>query len=150
MTTLDNSKPSWGSSYRLLAAEKWKEKSAAMGRDVTEALVNYARPALGMKVLDLASGTGEPAITLAARVGPQGHVTASDLSAELLEIAAERAKQQKLSNLLTRQADAQQLPFAEASFDLLTCRFGVMFFPDGVKALREAHRVLKPGRRACF
>ncbi|MFZ0803470.1 MAG: hypothetical protein WAN70_15000, partial [Terriglobales bacterium] len=61
-------KPDWGSSYRLIAADKWKAKSAAMGRDVTQALVDYAQPGAGMKVLDLASGTGEPAISLASRV----------------------------------------------------------------------------------
>jgi hypothetical protein len=57
--------PSWGAQHRLIAAEKWKTKSAAMGQPVTDALVEYARPALGMNVLDLASGTGEPEISLA-------------------------------------------------------------------------------------
>src|SRR5690349_11314583 len=66
------SQPQWGDSYRLVASEKWKVKSAAMGRNVTQALVDYARPRPGMNVLDLASGTGEPAISLAARVGPKG------------------------------------------------------------------------------
>lgn len=140
----------WGSSFRLVAAEKWKAKSAAMGRDVTEALVNYAQPQAGMKVLDLASGTGEPAITIASRIGPQGHVTALDLSSELLEITAERARQRRLTNLSLQQADAHHLPFSNESFDLITSRFGVMFFQDCVRALREAHRVLKPGARACF
>lgn len=140
----------WGSSYRLIAAEKWKAKSAAMGSDVTQALVDYARPQPGMEVLDLASGTGEPAITLATRVGAAGHVTALDLSAELLEIAGERAEQRGLKNLTTRPADAHALPFPDASFDLATCRFGVMFFSDCERALRELHRVLKPSARACF
>lgn len=92
-----NLSPEWGSSYRLIASEKWKAKSAAMGRDVTEALVGFARPTTGMKVLDLASGTGEPAISLAVRVGPEGHVTALDLSSELLQIATERAQQRGLT-----------------------------------------------------
>jgi SAM-dependent methyltransferase len=144
------SNPQWGASYRLVAAEKWKAKSAAMGGAVTEALVEYAQPALGMQVLDLASGTGEPAISLAARVGPQGHVTALDLSPELLAIADERARARGLSNFLTRQADAHDLPFPDDSFDLATCRFGVMFFSDCDRALRELHRVLKPAGRACF
>jgi len=61
--------PSWGTSYRLVASEKWKAKSAAMGRAVTAALVDYARPKSGMRVLDLASGTGEPAISIAMLVG---------------------------------------------------------------------------------
>jgi SAM-dependent methyltransferase len=140
----------WGASYRLIAAEKWKLKSAAMGRYVTEALVEYARPQPGMKVLDVASGTGEPAISLAARVGPAGHVTALDLSADLLEIADERARQRAFTNFSTRQADAHHLPFPDQSFDLATCRFGVMFFADAKRALAELNRVLKPGGRACF
>jgi len=145
-----NSSPQWGSSYRLIASERWKAKSAAMGRDVTEALVEYSRPKRGMKVLDLASGTGEPAISLAARVGSEGHVTALDLSSDLLEIAAKRAQQRELTNFLTHQADAHELPFSDQSFDLVTSRFGVMFFEDCERALREVHRVLKPGARACF
>jgi len=140
----------WGSSYRLVAAEKWKAKSAAMGRDVTEAIVGYAHPQPGMKVLDLASGTGEPAITIASRIGPSGHVTALDLSSELLEIAEHRARQRGLKNVTLHHGDAQHLPFSDNTFDLITSRFGVMFFQDCLKALREAHRALKPGGRACF
>ena len=144
------SKTPWDASYRLVAAEKWKAKSAAMGRAVTEALVEYSHPLPGMKVLDLASGTGEPAISLAARVGPEGHVTALDLSGDLLAIAEERARARGLTNFSTLQADAQQLPCPGQSFDLATCRFGVMFFADCDRALGELLRVLKPGARACF
>lgn len=140
----------WGSSYRLVAAEKWKAKSAVMGGAVTEALVEYSRPHPGMSILDLASGTGEPAISLAVRVGPHGSVTAVDQSAELLEIAGERARNKTLTNLTTEQADAHTLPFADHQFDLATCRFGVMFFADPKRALTELRRVLKPGARACF
>jgi len=140
----------WGSSYRLIAAEKWKAKSAAMGRAVTQALVTYANPQPGMQVLDLASGTGEPGISIACEVGPGGHVTAVDLSNELLEVAEQRAKARNLTNFSIRQADAHALPFPENKFDLATCRFGVMFFAEVNKALLELHRVLKPGSRACF
>jgi ubiquinone/menaquinone biosynthesis C-methylase UbiE len=140
----------WGSSFRLVAAEKWKAKSAAMGNAVTAALVEYSRPLPDMRVVDLASGTGEPAISLAQRVGPQGSVTAVDQSSELLDIAAERARNKKLSNFTIQQADAHHLPFAGQSFDLATCRFGVMFFSDAERALAELRRVLKPGARACF
>ncbi|HVO60761.1 MAG TPA: class I SAM-dependent methyltransferase [Terriglobales bacterium] len=143
-------KPDWGSSYRLIAAEKWKAKSAVMGRDVTLALVEYARPQEGMEVLDLASGTGEPAISIAQRVGPKGHVSALDLSADLLDIARKRATQRQLENISFHQGNAHALPFPDNSFDLATCRFGVMFFADVHSALRELHRVLRPGARACF
>jgi SAM-dependent methyltransferase len=142
--------PSWGAQYRLIASEKWKAKSAAMGQAVTDRLVEYARPVAGMRVLDLASGTGEPAISLALRVGPQGHVTALDLSADLLEIAAQRARDRELNNFTTCQADAHSLPFSDDSFELATSRFGVMFFRDPVAALGELRRVLRRGARACF
>ncbi len=120
-----------------------------MGKPVTEALVEYARPLPDMSVLDLASGTGEPGISLAFRVS-QGSVTAVDQSLELLDIAAQRARDKNLLNFNVQQADAHQLPFADQSFDLATCRFGVMYFSDAQRALAELRRVLKPGARACF
>lgn len=147
---MPDAEPGWGSQYRLIASEKWKAKSAAMGTPVTNALVDYAQPSPGMQVLDLASGTGEPAITLATRIGPQGHVTALDLSEDLLEIAEERARSRGLANFTAQQADAHSLPFPENSFDLATSRFGVMFFRDPVLALGELRRVLRPGARVCF
>jgi SAM-dependent methyltransferase len=150
MKSAQDSKSQWGSSYRLVAAEKWKAKSAAMGAAVTQALIDYASPKTGMKVLDVASGTGEPAIGLASRVGREGQVTALDLSAELLMIADGRARHRGLDNFSTCQADAQSLPFPDQAFDLVTCRFGVMFFADCDKALREIHRVLRSGGRTCF
>src|SRR5215469_12864366 len=103
MTTKREAEPIWGTQYRLVASEKWKAKSAAMGTPVTEALAEYAQPKQGMQALDLASGTGEPAITIASRVGPAGQVTALDLSAELLAIAEKRAKTRGLNNFATRQ-----------------------------------------------
>ncbi len=153
MTTSSNvdtskSEAGWGSSYRLVASDKWKAKSAVMGKAVTEALVEYARPKPGMRVLDLASGTGEPAISLAVRVGAQGQVTALDLSADLLEIAKRRAQERGLDNFVMQQGDAHALSFADNSFDLATCRFGVMFFGDPVLALGEVRRVLRGGSRA--
>lgn len=140
----------WSSSYRLVAAEKWRAKSAAMGSTLTHALVEYAQPQPGMQVLDLACGTGEPGISLAQCIGPAGHVMASDLSQELLDIASQRAVSKRLENFATEKADAHQLPFSDHQFDLATCRFGVMFFQDPDKALAELRRVLKPNARACF
>src|SRR5207302_5803431 len=103
MTGSAKSEPNWGTQYRLVAAEKWKAKSAAMGQPVTDALVEYAQPRPGMHVLDLASGTGEPAISLAMSVGAKGHVTALDLSEDLLQIAKGRAQVRGLQNLTFQQ-----------------------------------------------
>jgi ubiquinone/menaquinone biosynthesis C-methylase UbiE len=100
-----------------------------------------------MQVLDLACGTGEPAISLASQVGPEGRVVAIDINAELLEVARGRAAQRALGNVSFQRADAHALPFRDACFDLVTSRFGVMFFDDIGCVLQEAHRVLHPGGR---
>ena len=150
MTSQPEAGPDWGNHYGLVASEKWKAKSAAMGTPATEALVEYAAPVPGMRVLDLASGTGEPAITLATRVGPEGSATALDLSQDLLEIAERRARSRGLKNFSTQKGDAHSLPFPDNTFDLGTSRFGVMFFRDPKKALSELRRVLRSGARACF
>jgi ubiquinone/menaquinone biosynthesis C-methylase UbiE len=132
------------------AWRKWNSKLGVVSRGATEAIVRTAQVGSGMRVLDLASGTGEPALSLAEAVGPDGHVTATDLVPDMLAVAEEDAGQRGLRNITFRQADAEALPFADASFDRVTCRFGVMFFPDVAVALREIHRVLKPGGRAAF
>lgn len=116
----------------------------------TEAIVQAAQVSLGMRVLDLASGTGEPALTLAEVVGAEGHVTATDLVPEMLAVAEESARQSGLTNISFQQADAEALPFPDQVFDVVTCRLGVMFFPNVGQALRETRRVLKPGGRATF
>lgn len=116
-----------------------------MGSAVTHAIVELAAAKPGMWVLDLACGTGEPAISLASEVGPQGTVIGMDLNAELLEVARRRAAQRSLSNVNFHPADAHALPFADSSFDLVTSRLGVMFFDHIGAALAEARRVLRPG-----
>lgn len=145
-----NAEPSaapWGSAFRLAASQKWRRQSAAMGGGVTQAIVRLAAARPGMQVLDLACGTGEPAISLGAEVGPQGRVMAIDINAELLQVARARAAQRGFGHLSFQQADAHTLPFVDASFDLVTSRFGVMFFNDIGRALAEARRVLRLGGR---
>ena len=115
-----------------------------------EAIIAVAQVSPGLRVLDIASGTGEPAVAIAAAVGPTGHVTATDLGAGMLAVAEEEARANGLTNLTFQQADAHALPFADQSFDRVTCRFGVMYFADSPTALREIRRVLKPGGRAAF
>jgi SAM-dependent methyltransferase len=100
------------------------------------------------RVLDVASGTGEPGLTAAAWV-PRGHVTVTDLSERMLAVAAENAARRGQRNFETRLCDAGALPFADGSFDAVLCRFGFMFFPDMALAARELARVAKPGARVC-
>jgi SAM-dependent methyltransferase len=130
--------------------QKWNHKFVIQTRPATELVVQGAELAAGMRVLDLASGTGEPALSLARAVGPEGSVVATDLVPEMLEAARQNASAQGLSNMEFRVADAEQLPFPDGEFDRVTCRFGIMFFPDIPKAMNEIRRVLKPGGRVCF
>ncbi|HEY4148666.1 MAG TPA: methyltransferase domain-containing protein, partial [Chitinophagaceae bacterium] len=97
-------------------------------------------------VLDLAAGTGEPGLTIAAIVS-KGKVTGSDLSEKMLAIAKDNAAAKGLKNYSTIAADVCELPFADNTFDAVSCRMGFMFFPDMATAAREMTRVLKPGGR---
>lgn len=132
------------------AAKRWERPSAEMGRAATDAIVDLAQPRPGLRVLDVASGTGAPALQLARRVVPDGHVTATDRSPEPLNIAAERARERGLTNISFKVADVHKLPFEDAGFDLVTSRLGVMFFADFPRALSEIRRVLKPGGRVAL
>lgn len=97
-------------------------------------------------VLDIASGTGEPGLTIAARV-PKGKVIGTDLAEGMLAIAAARARAENRPNYTTQAADVCALPFPDATFDAISCRMGFMFFPDMALAAKEIARVLRPGGR---
>jgi SAM-dependent methyltransferase len=99
------------------------------------------------RVLELAAGTGALTRRLAGALAPGATIVASDLNPAMLERAATVGT---LRPVAWRQADAQQLPFADAAFDLVVCQFGVMFFPDKPGAFAEARRVLAPGGLLLF
>src|SRR6266403_4188308 len=140
----------WTGERTVAAWRKWHAQIAAFTRGATEAILEAAHLRPGMRVLDLACGVGDPALSIAAEVAPSGRVTATDLGPGMMSLAEELARKKGLANIDFREADAESLPFGDASFDVLTCRFGIMFFPDLGKALRECLRVLKPGGRAAF
>jgi SAM-dependent methyltransferase len=102
----------------------------------------------GQQHLDIASGTGEPGLSI-ARLSPTGRVVLTDLAAEMLKVAERRAKAQGITNVETKVCSADDLPFSDASFDSVSVRFGYMFFPDMNEATAEFARVLKPGGRLC-
>ena len=97
-------------------------------------------------ILETAAGTGIVTAAL-ARVVPAAAITATDLNRPMLDFAATKSG---VERVVWRQADAQNLPFADGAFDTVVCQFGAMFFPDRVLAYREARRVLKPGGRFLF
>jgi len=142
-----SAKPDWNNFGRASAAQRWRKQSAALGRNVTDAIVEAAQVLPGMQILDLACGTGEPSISLATRLDGTGEVIGVDVSTEPLKIARERAASHELTNVRFQNADVHQLPFSDNSFDRVTSRLGVMFFADLPRVAREMHRVLKPGGR---
>ena len=140
----------WTSDDTIAAWQKWHTHLADFTRPVTAALLESAQLRPGMNVLDLASGVGDPALSEAVAVAPNGKVTATDLNPAMLDFIRDQARQRSITNLDFREATAESLPFPDATFDAVTCRFGIMFFPDLNKSLCECLRVLKPNSRATF
>jgi|694.fasta_scaffold05292_3 SAM-dependent methyltransferase len=112
---------------------------------LSQRLVELARLQPGMRVLDLSTGLGEPALRVAQRIGPDGRVVAVDLVESMLHHAEQRAAAAGLSNLRCSAMEVEALALADQSFDAATFRWGPMLLHDPVLGLREVHRVLKPG-----
>ena len=102
-----------------------------------------ARP---QRLLETAAGTGIVTAALVEAL-PEAEIVATDLNPAMLEVAAGRIGHERVR---FQPADAEDLPFDDAAFDAVVCQFGVMFFPDRIRAFREARRVLRPGGRFLF
>ncbi|WP_328325868.1 class I SAM-dependent methyltransferase [Kribbella sp. NBC_00382] len=126
--------------------EKWDSIIMDQLGPAGTAMIERLDIAADQQHLDIASGTGEPGLSI-ARLAPKGRVVLTDLAAEMLDVAARRAAAQGVSNIETKVCSADELPFDDASFDSVSVRFGYMFFPDMAKATAEFARVLKPGGR---
>ena len=135
------------------SAQHWTKYSDTLHKmfvPLTRALIKRAGIHEGQSVLDIAGGAGEPSLTIAGTVGPEGSVTCTDGVAQMVEAARAEGQRRGLSNVQFRQCLADSLPFAHNSFDVVVSRLGVMFFPDPVAAVREMLRVLKPGGRVAL
>ncbi|MDP9363402.1 MAG: methyltransferase domain-containing protein [Chloroflexota bacterium] len=132
------------------AAEAWDRWTPALRAwlgPATETMLDLARLAPGDRVLDVAAGAGEPAISAARRVGPSGSVLATDISPNILAYARRAAAAAGLTNVETRVMDGERLELPDASFDAVLSRVGLIYFPDQPRALAEIRRVLKSGGR---
>jgi len=112
---------------------------------------DIARRAAALKparVLETAAGTGIVSRRLRDHLPPATHLTSTDLVPGMLEIATAKFKPEE--QVTFQPADATALPFGDASFDVVVCQFGVMFYPDKDKGYREVHRVLAPGGHYLF
>jgi ubiquinone/menaquinone biosynthesis C-methylase UbiE len=134
-------------------AARWDSMHERLEREmsaVTAWLCREARVAPGMRVLDLACGSGHPALNIALLVQPGGSVVATDLVQEMVEVTRRRAREASLENIEARVMDLEAIDFPDESFDAVTCRFGVMFCPQPLRAISEVRRVLRPGAWVAF
>lgn len=133
--------------------EKWvqhEDKLDALMAPVLARLLEAAALRPGERVLDIGCGTGASTLAAARAVGPEGTVTAADISPVLLARAEERAAAGGLAKARFIEADAQSHPFGAGGFDAAISRFGVMFFDDPVAAFANIARALRPGGRVAF
>jgi SAM-dependent methyltransferase len=132
------------------ASKGWRDWSEFIDRStapVSERLMAMARVEAGQRVLDVAAGYGEPSLTAAKVVGPEGEVVATDISAGMLAYGRERAAAAGLQNLEFIESDAVSLDFPPGSFDAALSRWGIIFEPDGEGAAGRVRGFLKPGAR---
>ncbi|HEX7113144.1 MAG TPA: methyltransferase domain-containing protein, partial [Mizugakiibacter sp.] len=144
--------------YKNAQREQWNKDGAAWRRwnpvldhwygDATRRMLDLARIQPGQRILDVAAGAGEPAVSAAERVGPDGYVLATDISEGIVALAHEVARERGLRQIETRAMDGEKLDLPDASFDAVLCRLGLMYMPHPVTALREWRRALRAGGRA--
>jgi enediyne biosynthesis protein CalE5 len=127
--------------------KEWSEVTESAAAHVCERLVELAGVRPGSRVLDVAAGYGEPSLTAARAAGPEGSVTATDISAEMLAFGRERAAAAGLGNVEFVESDASSLDFPPASFDAAVSRWGIIFEPDAEAAAARIRGFLEPGAR---
>jgi SAM-dependent methyltransferase len=150
MPSIDEIRDAQRATWAGLSAgwEKWDSVIMDQLGPVGGAMIERIDIAEDDHLLDIASGTGEPGLSM-ARSAPKGSVVLTDLVPEMLNIAMRRARAQGIGNVETQVCSADDLPFGDATFDGVAVRFGYMFFPDMATATAEFARVLKPGGRLC-
>jgi ubiquinone/menaquinone biosynthesis C-methylase UbiE len=130
------------------AAEAWFRWSPTLSQwlgKATDTMLDMAGITNGYHVLDIAAGAGEQSITTAKKVGPLGHVLATDISSNILEYAKQLAQDAGVANIETSIMDGENLTLEDGTFDAVISRVGLIYFPDQQKALKEMLRVLRPG-----
>jgi SAM-dependent methyltransferase len=141
--------------YKETTREQWQSAAHAWNEwgpflrewlgPATELMLGMARVGPGHRVLDVAAGAGDQTLQIAERVGPEGHVLATDIAPAILDFAAANARHAGFANVETRAMDGESLDVPEGSFDAVVSRVGLIYFPDRAAALAGMHRALRPG-----
>jgi ubiquinone/menaquinone biosynthesis C-methylase UbiE len=135
-------------SWNSVAAgwQKWWKPIEKGAEKVSRRLTELAEIKSGSRVLDIATGIGEPAITAANQVGKNGHILATDISPQMLSVAKQRAISLGLQNVIKfKEGDIETLDLPSSAFDAALCRFGLMFLPDLKGGLSNIYRSLLEG-----
>jgi SAM-dependent methyltransferase len=143
--------------YKDTTRAQWEDAAAAWHAwgptledwlgETTTLMLDTAGITSGARVLDVAAGAGGQTLDAARRVGPSGHVLATDISPAILDHAAESASAAGLGNVMTRELDGERLDVDPATFDAVISRLGLIYFPDQAGALAGQYRALRPGGR---
>lgn len=123
---------------------RWEATVAEWMAPATTLMLEMAGVSPGARVVDVASGAGSQTLLAAERVGPQGHVLATDISETMLRYVRDAARGAGLSNVATRTSAAEELALQAQSFDAAICRLGLMLFAEPVRALKRLHAALRP------
>lgn len=126
--------------------KKWDDMTMNFLKPMGDEIIRLLNVDDNEIILDVATGTGEPGLTIASMMR-NGKVIAQDIAEGMLEVARENAMHRGILNFETVRSDISSLPFDDNTFDAISCRFGFMFFPDMLIAAKEMVRVLKPGGR---
>jgi enediyne biosynthesis protein CalE5 len=126
---------------------RWSELIDGAAAGISDRLVELAGVEPGSRVLDVAAGYGEPSLTAARKVGEDGAVVATDISAEMLAFGRERASAAGVENIEFVESDAMSLEYPRGTFDAALSRWGIIFEPEGEAAAARVRGFLKPGAR---
>jgi SAM-dependent methyltransferase len=151
MTSFDAAK------YKATTREQWQTAAKAWNDwgpflrkwlgPATDAMLDMARVGPGSRVLDVAAGAGDQTLQVAERIGPQGHVLATDIAPNILAFAAQNARNAGHSNVKTAVMDGENLDVPGETFDAVISRVGLIYLPDQQKALASMKSALKQGGR---
>lgn len=143
--------------YKETTRQQWQDAAEAWHRwgptleewlgEATELMLDLAHVQEGDRVLDIAAGAGGQTLAAARRVGSGGAVLATDISSNILELAAHEARRNGYANVGTHTVDGESLELEPESFDAAICRLGFMYLPNLRGCLEGARRALRPGGR---